>query len=215
MVKKSIILVFSIIAIISVAIFSVGCKDKADVSVVSISITEPTKTEYFVGEEFDSSGMIVTARFSDKTKRRLSADEYVISVPNMNTAGIKVVVVTYQGVSEQFNIKIVSKSVAGLSFKGSLINKTQFLGEKFNPQGLQFEVLFTDNSSEQVNVSSIKFTSDGIDEFGKLSKLGTIEITAAYLGKKASATISLNVVAHEANKHIVSFNKNIDYFVED
>lgn len=51
-----------------------------EVTVDSIELTHaPDKTEYNVGDKFDSTGMVVVANMSDGTKKTLTAEDYTVS----------------------------------------------------------------------------------------------------------------------------------------
>lgn len=73
-------------------------EDSAAVSdVASIAVTtQPTKTEYAIGDALDLSGMVVTATMSDgTTAAELGEGEYTVSEFDSSTAGEKTITVTY------------------------------------------------------------------------------------------------------------------------
>ena len=61
----------------------------------SIEVTPPSKTEYEIGEEFDGSGMTVTARYSDGSEKTLEAGAYFVSGFSSVKAGEVMVTVSY------------------------------------------------------------------------------------------------------------------------
>ena len=64
--------------------------------VVRIEITTPpTKTEYKAGEDFDPTGMVVTAHYTDGTTADLSRDKYVIFHGDKLTQGQTYVTIQY------------------------------------------------------------------------------------------------------------------------
>lgn len=74
--------------------------------VVRIEITTPpTKTEYKAGEDFDPTGMVVTAHYTDGTTADLSRDQYVIFYGDKLTQGQKDVTIQYNDGSGSSNIK--------------------------------------------------------------------------------------------------------------
>lgn len=74
--------------------------------VVRIEITTPpTKTEYKAGEDFDPTGMVVTAHYTDGTTADLSRDKYVIFYGDKLTQGQKDVTIQYNDGSGSSNIK--------------------------------------------------------------------------------------------------------------
>ena len=75
-------------------------------TVESIEITTPpAKTEYMVGEDFDPTGMVVTAHYTDGTTADLSRDKYVIFYGDKLTQGQTAVTIQYNDGSGSSNIK--------------------------------------------------------------------------------------------------------------
>ena len=75
-------------------------------TVESIEITkQPDKTEYMAGEDFDPTGMVVTAHYTDGTKADLSRDKYVIFYGDKLALGRASVTIQYNDGSGGSNIK--------------------------------------------------------------------------------------------------------------
>ena len=75
-------------------------------TVESIEITTPpAKTEYMVGEDFDPTGMVVTAHYTDGTTADLSRDQYVIFYGDKLALGRASVTIQYNDGSGGSNIK--------------------------------------------------------------------------------------------------------------
>lgn len=73
----------------------------------SIAITtEPTKMEYTVGDTLDTTGMVVTATYSDDSTAEISAEDYTVSEVDMSTSGTKTVTVTYEDLTATFDITV-------------------------------------------------------------------------------------------------------------
>ena len=89
-------------------ILNIVVSDDAPVkTLTSIGITtDPAKKEYFVGEELDLTGMVVTAYYSDESSEVIT--DYTHSEPDMSTAGQKEVVISYEGKSVTLNITVSS-----------------------------------------------------------------------------------------------------------
>lgn len=80
---------------------------KAAVILSSIAITtQPTKVEYTVGDTLDTTGMVVTATYSDGSTDEISEEEYTVSDVEMSTSGTKTVTVTYEGLTATFDITV-------------------------------------------------------------------------------------------------------------
>ena len=75
-------------------------------TVESIEITTPpAKTEYMVGEDFDPTGMVVTAHYTDGTTADLSRDQYVIFYGDKLALERTSVTIQYNDGSGSSNIK--------------------------------------------------------------------------------------------------------------
>ncbi|MCR4911735.1 MAG: S8 family serine peptidase [Bacilli bacterium] len=84
--------------------------EKEDVKISSLSITNPTKTTYFVGERLDLSGMIIYVNYSDGSKLLVSNNSVVVTGFNSSEeATNQVVTVTYVSVSATFTVNIVKR----------------------------------------------------------------------------------------------------------
>lgn len=81
-------------------------ENKEEVTLESISLKEPEKKEYKMGEALDLSGMEVTANYSDGSSRVLQAGEYEISGFDSSTAGEKTITVTYEGITAAFKVTV-------------------------------------------------------------------------------------------------------------
>lgn len=84
-----------------------------DLELESISLSGTYPTEFEVGDSFSYEGLVVTAHYSDGTN--LTVDGYVVSSPDMSTAGSKTITVSYtdDGVTKTatYQITVNEKSV--------------------------------------------------------------------------------------------------------
>ena len=83
-------------------------------TVESIEITkQPDKTEYKAGEDFDPTGMVVTAHYTDGTTADLTRDQYVIFYGDKLTQGQTYVTIQYNDGSGNSGIKVDQKITVG------------------------------------------------------------------------------------------------------
>ena len=75
----------------------------------SLDISGSHKTQFVVGDEFNSEGIVVNAIYTrtGETKEEEVTEFVDISAPDMSTAGTKQVEVSYQGVTEFYTIDVV------------------------------------------------------------------------------------------------------------
>jgi len=70
--------------------------------------TPPTKTQYSLGEELNTAGMVVTATYGDGSKKAVT--EYAISGYVKTTLGNQTVTVTYIGKTATFTVNVIDNS---------------------------------------------------------------------------------------------------------
>lgn len=91
---------------------------KDDSSIVEPTPTEtgitivnlPTKTTYYEGENFDSSGMVVVLNLSDGTKKKLESNDYKIVDGNNLKLNTTTVTIKYNDFTANINIKVNKKA---------------------------------------------------------------------------------------------------------
>lgn len=89
------------------ASFTVNVKDKPVVTPTLSSITvktAPAKTVYTVGEKYDGTGLVVTAKYSDNSNKVITG--YSVSGFNSSKAGTNIVTVSYEGKVATFQLII-------------------------------------------------------------------------------------------------------------
>lgn len=79
-----------------------------------IEVTAPDKTEYYVGDEMNLDGMVVTAYYSDGTSKEVTdevlADENAVTGFDSTKAGEVIVSVSYGGFSQTFTVYVAEKN---------------------------------------------------------------------------------------------------------
>lgn len=145
--------------------------------------TAPAKTSYLVGERFDPTGMVVTAKYSDDTSKAVTDYTIDLDGKDLVRANQKVVVSYTEGdVTKQANVKItVSYPLDSLSLN-TLPAKTEYLvGDTFDPTGMDVVAWYKESEekkskkviknytwspdgelTEDVNAITISYTENGI-----------------------------------------------------
>lgn len=157
----------------------------------------PTKTRYFVGEPFDTTGLVITAYYADNTSTRVTG--YTLSSPDMSTYGNKTVTVTFDGKTVDFSILVVD--ISGIEVK-TMPTKTEYpKGDVFDTTGLSILVKYTDGTPETITTG---FEVSGFDS----SSVGEKTITVTY--KTHTATFKVTVYDLSGIR-ITSFPSKIYY----
>ena len=106
--------------------------DGNDNTVVGIAVkSQPTQTEYALGEEFNYEGLVVTFTYSDNTEIDIEpkysyadpeTEEYYLNQElkfsdfDYTTTGKKTITVTYKDFSDEFDVTVVDKGDCGYQY---------------------------------------------------------------------------------------------------
>ncbi|MBP5466630.1 MAG: bacterial Ig-like domain-containing protein [Clostridia bacterium] len=165
---------------------------RVDAPVVeSITITEPTKLEYWVGEEIDLTGGSLKPYFDTGVYGddiALTAQGVAVSGFDSSAPGTITITVSYENVSETFEVlikAIVITYVDGTAPVSATYNKDE---DKLNLNGGHFTVYYSDGSSREIalNDEQVSF------EFDKAAT-GTTVVVSAFYGQY-SFTFNADVV---------------------
>jgi len=91
-------------------------------TVTEITVTPPEQVVYKVDETFDSTGMVVTASYSDGTKGAVK-NGYEISGFDSATPGEKTITVTYDGKTATFTVEVIGISRPVANPRGGQVPK--------------------------------------------------------------------------------------------
>lgn len=168
------------------------------IRVARLEVTHmPTKTRYFVGETFDSTGLIIAAYYNDNTSEQVTG--YTLSSPDMSAYGIKTVTVTFDEKTVDFSILVVD--ISGIEVK-TMPTKVEYQkGDVFDTTGLSILVKYTDGTSETMTTG---FEVSGFDS----SSVGEKTITVTY--KTHTATFKV-IVYDLSGIRITSFPSKVYY----
>lgn len=151
------------------------------IRVTRLEVTHtPTKTRYFVGETFDSTGLVITAYYNDNTSEQVTG--YTLSSPDMSVYGNKTVTVTFDEKTVDFSILVVDISAIEVKTMPAKIEYPK--GDVFDTTGLSILVKYTDGTSETITAG---FEVSGFDS----SSVSEKTITVTY--KTHTATFKVTV----------------------
>lgn len=142
------------------------------ITVIGISGIEvskmPTKTEYYLGDSLDASGLVVVSRYTDNTVKQL--ENYSISKLDSSSVGEKTITVTYKTHTTTFKVTVYKASGIRIAhFPAKTFYK---IGESLDLTGLSVNLIRNDGSEEAITDYSVS----GFDS----SKVGTETITVSY-----------------------------------
>ena len=146
----------------------------------SIEVTPPTKTTYLEGQDLNTDGMVVTAVTSDNQRITVPAG-YSVRGFNKTKLGKQTITVTYQGLSTEFEVNVISVKSIELTKPTKLEYK---YGESLDTSGMSVKAIYDDNQSEVIKSD---YSVTGYDK----TKSGTQTITVTYRNQTATFDVTV------------------------
>ena len=185
-------------------------------AVVSIEVTKnPDKTDYVVGQELDTAGMVVTATYNDNSTEVVTSG-CTVSPEVLDTAGTQTITVTHtdSGKTATFQVTVTAKELTEIKVEGTP-NKVQYQAfETFDTTGLTVKAHYNDGTEEAVTGYTVGYQTDDCLHAGDTT------VTISYGGKTAQVTgltvskISLDIsdaewagaasISYDGKEHTVS-----------
>ncbi len=201
----------SIVFVISATVNSLYCQsysfqwEEIEPKILTgISITaNPTKTNYYLGESFDSSGLIVTAAY-DNESTKVVTDNCVFT-PASLTVDTTAITVSYteNEVTKTATISdiSVSNTLQSLEVTANPTKTAYLIGQTFNAAGMVVKALY-DNSAFNANYTSYSYSpTAAFDSLGEK----TITLTST---ENASISTTLTVIVQEMSEGIYTITSN-------
>ena len=155
-----------------------------DHSLKDIEITiPPTKTEYWTGENFDSTGMVIKANYNDGKSKILSTSDYSILNGTNLKAEQESVTITFGEASVEQPIKVTENKVENITITTPPSNTVYWAGEDFDKSGMVVKAIYTDETI--VEVTDYEMTN------GTNLKNGQTSITISYGNKTVEQSITV------------------------
>lgn len=132
------------------------------VVLTEIKVTKNPKTEYWVGDSFETSGMVITAYYSNNTSKDVTLDCSMSCTgfddddnKVFKTAGTYKVVFTYQGKTATVTVNVAEVKPATVTV--SLSENVYEAGEDFNPSTVTVTVKFNNGTTKTVDLSDCTY----------------------------------------------------------
>ena len=180
------------------ATFTVTVEEESQATLEGIEVTTLPKAQYFVGDEFDSSGMVVTASYSDGKTRNVTG--YTIDPEDgsiLNTAGSQTVTVSYTegDVTKMTTFTVTVEELVVTGIEIVPVEDVYVIGDAFDATVAVYQVY---NNGDKVLLESgydVTFTQDGkeVTDGQVLEETGKITITVTY--QTFTATFDVTVRA--------------------
>ncbi len=116
--------------------------------------TPPTKTEYWAGEDFNNSGMVVKAEYTDKTT--IEVTDYEItngtSLKNEQTS----ITVSYKGKTAEQSITVKVNPVVKIEITQTPSKTNYVVGQNFNNAGMIIKATYANGTIKEIADYEVK-----------------------------------------------------------
>lgn len=172
-----------------------------------IAITKPpTNKSYYVGEAFNSAGMVVTATFADETTEDVT--QSCKFTPAVIAADTTEITVTYEraGITKTLTQEVTVRKLSSIAVT-SQPSKVQYNhGDQFNSDGMQITATYDDRSSRVVTGWTYSPTG------ALTTSVKQITITYSEGGKTCTCTQDITVSKVLSNISVATQPKKTNYF---
>ena len=159
------------------------------------------KTTYYIGENFDQTGLVVTAIYNSGNRKNLGQSEYTTNGSSVVTSAgeNKTVTVTYSGFSVEYKITVIDVVVSRILLDWYTCKRNYYEGEEFSDRGLNVVAYY--NNGQQKFLKNSEYTIDGSEVVKTPGKDKLVTVT--YSGKSATYTITVTAVVVNELKMIL------------
>ncbi len=176
--------------------------EEATLEGVSI-VTLPGKTEYWLGESLDTTGLTLLVTYSDGSTEEITGG-FAVTGFDSSVLGEQTLTVSYLGAADTFAVTVKRREVTYLAVS-SLPGKTEYwLGESLDIAGLTLVATYSDGSTEEITQG---FTVTGFNS----ASAGQQTLTVSYLGAATTFPVTVNT-ADVTGIEIISFPDKTEYW---
>ncbi len=142
------------------------------------------KTDFVIGEPFDSTGLKVVACY-DAEPTEEPVEDFTVEAPDLSAKGMVNVVVRYGEFTQSYPVFITEpRKLTGISLDTSAVRREFTVGEEFNSVGL---IVVAEYDADPLFEAAEDFTVSVPD----LAEEGEKEVLVEYCGMQASYTVAV------------------------
>ena len=158
------------------------------VAMTGISVfTLPTKTEYFMGEALNTSGLTIKTSYNNGFSEVITTG-FTCSPTVLEQAGENHITVMFGGFETSFTVNVSDVLAQSISIRSMPSKTVYFVGETLSTSGLTINVIYGSGQSEII--------SEGFScSPTTLTSAGTMSVTVSYMGLTAQFNVVVNAVA--------------------
>lgn len=159
-------------------------------AVEKIEITQmPDKVNYFTGDTFDRTGMVVTAYYDNDTTAVV--EDYATNYTTLNTSGEIRIVVTYEGCTANFTVTVTDPVLSSIEIVTPPDIVLYNVGDVFDPTGM--EVVAHYENDKVVPLDAEAYTYD-YEEQALTEDVKQITVTYTENDVTKTATVEITVM---------------------
>ena len=160
----------------------------------SISL-EGQDVEFYVGEEFNTNGLVVTAKLSDATTKVVTNEAEVSHNVDTTQAGTYTVTVTYKNLSETYDVTVIADALVNFTVEGL---KTEYkVGQEVSFEGATAKETYQSGKEVAADLASfdVALKAGEVEYTGAFTKVGahTVTISKGQVVYSYEVTVSANV----------------------
>ena len=157
-----------------------------DVTLSGIAVaSNPSKTSYFVGDTLDTTGLKLTATYSNGTTQTITGG-FTCTPTALSTAGAQTVIVNYGGKTATFTVNVQDVALSGIAIASNPAKTSYFVGDTLDTTGLKLTATYN-NGTTQTITGGFTCTPTA------LSTAGAQTVTVNYGGKTATFTVNVEL----------------------
>ncbi len=172
----------------------------------SIAITSlPDKTDYFVGDRFDDTGLAVEAVYINDRKEPLAPSDYTVTPTQLDTVGVTTLTVTYKEKKATFDVNVAAVELDYIEVYRKPSELDYIQGDELDTYGMDVIAYYNNDDWNYIADYEVK---------ANLNEAGQQTVTVSYQEKEATFTVNVAAlgqpavkVANSATGITVSWNK--------
>lgn len=132
-----------------------GFTDTCAVTVTAVELsrieinTLPVKTSYFVGDTLDTTGLTITAVFSNGTEQTITSG-FTCSPTDFTSSGAKTVTVSYGGKTCTFLVTVADVTLTHIELLSAPIKTQYYVGDTLDTTGLTLKATYNNGTLQTV-----------------------------------------------------------------
>ena len=157
---------------------------KEEVTSLTIA-TKPTKTNYYVGDTLNTTGLKLTATYNNGTTQTIT-NGFTCTPTALSTAGAQTVTVNYGGKTATFTVNVQDVTLSGIAIASNPTKTSYYVGDTLDTTGLKLTATYS-NGTTQTITSGFTCTPTA------LTSAGMQTVTVNYGGKTATFTVNVEL----------------------